>query len=126
MEWAKDALCRGKHYDLWYPPMDASSPNEYYTVGKLACHRCPVWKECLDAANANEETWGMWGGLTPQERKGTVKLQHYTVESFRKGCRCPQCREASVRIPNRADLSQLPKQGEAFNIKALLYALIEE
>jgi hypothetical protein len=124
MEWMRDALCRHKNADLWYPPLDAPSPNEYYTIAKLACHRCPVWESCLAAGQT--ETWGMWGGLTPQERRGTVKLQHNTVESFRKGCRCPQCREASVRIPNRADLTQLPAQGQEFSIKSLLYALIEE
>lgn len=123
MEWMREALCRHKNADLWYPPLESSTPNDYYAVAKLACHRCPVWKECMQLGTS--ETWGMWGGLTPQERRGTVKLQCGTVESYRKGCRCPQCREANVRIPNRADLSLLPAQGEQFDVKALLYTLIE-
>ena len=122
MDWMRDALCRHKNADLWYPPLESSTPNDYYAVAKLACHRCPVWEKCLDLGKS--ETWGMWGGMTPQERRGTVKLQCGTVEAYRKGCRCPQCREANVRIPNRADLSLLPKQGESFDVKALLFTLI--
>jgi WhiB family redox-sensing transcriptional regulator len=123
MDWMRDALCRRKNADLWYPPLESSSPNEYYTLAKLACHRCPVWSECLELGKS--ETWGMWGGLTPQERRGTVKLQCGTVEAYRKGCRCAPCREANVRIANRADLSLLPDQGAEFDVKSLLFTLIE-
>lgn len=117
-----DALCRHKNADLWYPPMESNSPNDYFAIGKLACHRCPVWEQCLDLGYG--ETWGMWGGLTPHERKGILKLHCGTVEMYRKGCQCAECREAGNRVPNTADLSLLPNQGEAFDAKALLFQLI--
>ncbi len=32
------------------------------------CAGCPVRSECLDAALANDERYGVWGGLTDGER----------------------------------------------------------
>jgi hypothetical protein len=71
-----------------------------------------------------EETWGMWGGLTPQERRGTVKLQHGTLESYRKGCRCTSCIDESIAAMDYIMPIVLPSRGETFDVKSLLYALI--
>lgn len=35
---------------------------------KRLCSFCPVREECRDYAIANDETDGIWGGLTPDER----------------------------------------------------------
>ena len=65
-EWIFKGLCKNRHIDIWYPPLDTDNPDKYYGVAREVCRRCPVWKECLDAGTT--ETWGMWGGLTPLER----------------------------------------------------------
>lgn len=126
MEWAESALCRGLHPDLWYAPMDAPSPNDYYAVGKLVCHQCPVWEECLEYSKTSErgkqESWGMWGGLTPQERRGVTKLVHGTVEGYRRGCGCDTCRCSEVQTT--VDLTKIPKKLEKFDVSTLLYELI--
>ena len=121
MEWLSDASCRSMHAHFWYPPLESPTPNNYYTVGKMVCFRCPVWKDCLDASTKNAETWGMWGGLTPQERKGTAKVPHGTPEKYRLGCWCADCREASVRIHNKVDLSVIPRVGEDFDISEVIF-----
>jgi WhiB family redox-sensing transcriptional regulator len=36
---------------------------------KAVCASCPVRAECLDAAIANGERYGVWGGLTDTERE---------------------------------------------------------
>lgn len=123
MEWLADALCKGMHAHLWYPPLESPTPGNYYTVGKAVCFRCPVWRECLAEATKNEEVWGMWGGLTPQERKGTARVAHGTPEKFRLGCTCKDCRHASVRIHNRVDMDKLPKSSEEFDISELIFVL---
>jgi WhiB family redox-sensing transcriptional regulator len=33
------------------------------------CRRCPVRVECLDEALANDEQFGIWGGLNLRERR---------------------------------------------------------
>lgn len=123
MEWLADSACKGMHAHLWYPPLESPTPGNYYTVGKMVCFRCPVWEECLGASKKNSETWGMWGGLTPQERKGTARVPHGTPEKFRLGCVCKECREASVTTHNRVDLNKLPRSGEDFDISELIFVL---
>lgn len=126
MEWLRDALCHGMHSHIWYPPMEALNHHNYYAVGKMVCFRCPVWKECLTEATYNGETWGMWGGLTPQERKGTARVMHGTIERYRLGCICRECEKASRRFTNNADLNKIPRHGEDFDIQELIFVLSDE
>lgn len=118
-DWVQDSLCRHKSADIWYPPMDASNPNDYYAVGKLVCFNCPTWKECSKAGK--NEVWGMWGGLTPQERKGTIKVNHGTREMYRLGCTCVSCSLAEIEIPKAVPLGKIPNMGVPFDPKSLLY-----
>jgi len=37
-------------------------------AAKDNCRACPVLVECLEAALKRGESWGIWGGLTPDER----------------------------------------------------------
>lgn len=58
------ALCSQMDPELWFP-----QPWEDETPAKLICGRCPVREACLaHALNANEE-YGVWGGLSPEERR---------------------------------------------------------
>jgi len=36
---------------------------------KLVCASCPVRDQCLDHAIAVDERYGVWGGLTHDERR---------------------------------------------------------
>lgn len=69
--WADDALCVGLHSEMWYPPLfkeERTAPEaQYYDLGKLVCEHCSVREEC--ARRGADEEFGMWGGLTPKERR---------------------------------------------------------
>lgn len=114
-DWMEHALCRRKKNDFWYPPLEAKIPDQYYAIGREICHRCPVWKDCLDAGL--DEKWGMWGGLTPQERLPlvdlTTKKQNYKPHGswirYRQGCMCSDCAEAHEKKQNTINMSVLPK-----------------
>lgn len=67
----------------------------------------------------------MWGGLTPQERKGTVRPQHGSIEMFRLGCGCAECAEASTKDLPKLDIERIPTPAEKVEAKSLLYGLIE-
>ncbi|WP_422748916.1 WhiB family transcriptional regulator [Mycobacterium sp. WMMD1722] len=43
--------------DLWF----AESPVDLERA-KALCVDCPIRRECLDAALARQEPWGVWGG----------------------------------------------------------------
>jgi len=53
-------------------PEDSVWPSErklMVAAAKAACNRCPLQNMCADyGINTNEE-WGIWGGLTPEDRK---------------------------------------------------------
>ena len=51
---------------IWEAFGDTSS---YYDEAREICMACPIRLECLAHALANKERFGMWGGLTPIERR---------------------------------------------------------
>ncbi len=70
MEWADQALCKGKHLDLWYPPHkeERTAPeSHYHEIAKMVCERCPVKEQCH--AQGELEEHGVWAGWTAKERK---------------------------------------------------------
>lgn len=66
------------------------------------CATCPVVQQCQQYAIANEEEFGVWGGLTPEQRRANIthvvkRAAHVscgTPSGYVKGCRCDACREA--------------------------------
>jgi hypothetical protein len=121
MDWLEDAPCKGLHQDIFFPPVEETNQNVYYRVGKLVCNSCPVWEDCFEYGR--EENWGLWGGLTPQERRGTAKIAHGSLEMYRSGCRCPKCRESSVTVRKKVTHGVLPAQGQHFDIESLVFKL---
>ena len=87
-EWIVEAPCSGKAQFMWYPSMEAKDPNLWYEMGRMVCATCPVWEACL--ASGSDERWGMWGGLTPKERKKPSE-SHGKWTDYRRGCRCGRC-----------------------------------
>jgi hypothetical protein len=63
-EWMADALCAGIGPDPFFPE-DTGEAAE----GKRICRKCPVQSECLDYALANNEQYGIWGGMSLKERR---------------------------------------------------------
>jgi Transcription factor WhiB len=48
--------------DVWWSPADAP-------MASSVCRSCPVAAECLAYALAADERFGVWGGMTPEERR---------------------------------------------------------
>jgi WhiB family redox-sensing transcriptional regulator len=42
-------------------------------VAKRICASCAVREECLEAALARHESYGIWGGLNEFERRGLLR-----------------------------------------------------
>lgn len=77
-----------------------------------------MWDVCLE--DGMDETWGMWGGLTPNERKAindpnSAHLQpHGTIPRFRQGCNCDACQDAAYAPLNPIDTLFIPDSDEDF------------
>jgi WhiB family transcriptional regulator, redox-sensing transcriptional regulator len=63
-DWAERALCAQTDPEAFFPEK-GGSPNE----AKRICSRCDVKAECLEYALANDERFGVWGGLSERERR---------------------------------------------------------
>jgi hypothetical protein len=68
--WAERAACRGEDPELFFPPEEERGRYAAFreTLAKWICLGCPVLGECTTYALANDERYGVWGGLTPAER----------------------------------------------------------
>lgn len=63
LAWQDQALCAQVGGDAWFPDMGESNAE-----AKRVCRACPVRGECLEYALANGEQWGVWGGMSEQQR----------------------------------------------------------
>jgi len=118
--WVTKAQCRGLHGDLWFPPIDHENQQLYYDIAVTVCASCPVWRDCLKAGE--KEVYGMWGGLTPQEKLSYVHktdkhlARHGTVARFRQGCSCSDCVSNHGKLFNKKlNKSLYPKVGKGLN-----------
>ena len=62
--WFDSAACLQADPDAFYPEKGGSS-----RAAKRVCHTCPVQAECLSYALANDERFGIWGGMSERERR---------------------------------------------------------
>ena len=73
-DWQLVAACRGVDSSLFFHPEGergaARSARE--ASAKEVCMRCPVRAECATHALAVREPYGVWGGLTEDEREAMM------------------------------------------------------
>ncbi len=62
--WYKRAACLGADADAFFPEKGGTT-----RAAKRICAPCTVQTECLAYALANDERFGVWGGLTERERR---------------------------------------------------------
>lgn len=70
--WTEHALCRGADPDLFFPTRHSDSDSEG-AAAKAVCAECPVAVDCLEYALANNEKYGIWGGMTVRERASFLR-----------------------------------------------------
>jgi WhiB family transcriptional regulator, redox-sensing transcriptional regulator len=73
VEWQNQGLCRSGLYDpnLWYP----DAPNSEWKSGKAIsiCQTCPVLDKCRIWALTKHEVYGVWGGMSEDDRSAIWK-----------------------------------------------------
>lgn len=70
--WQKRGACRDAPRDLHNPVGREGSPkyDAQAQKAKSVCAACPVTDQCLTFAVEMGEREGIWGGMTPNERRG--------------------------------------------------------
>ena len=63
-QWQDRALCAQTDPEAFFPEKGGSTRE-----AKRICMGCEVRNKCLDYALANDERFGIWGGLSERERR---------------------------------------------------------
>ena len=76
--WRDDAVCRGFDISVFFPD---ESDTAAITHAKQICGTCPVQQDCLSYAVEHNQTDGIWGGSTRQERR---RLRRIWIREMRE------------------------------------------
>lgn len=76
-EWQYDGACRGTDPEIFFSPDAERGPRRRAreSAAKALCAVCPVVQQCLEHALAVREPYGVWGGLTINERDSILQAQ---------------------------------------------------
>ena len=64
LAWQSDSLCAQTDPEAFFPEKGGSTRD-----AKKICASCEVRPQCLQYALANDERFGIWGGLSERERR---------------------------------------------------------
>lgn len=69
-DWQLRARCRDADHELFFPGNERITTNSRRQVAeaKRLCRTCPVLAACRTYALHAGESYGIWGGMTTQER----------------------------------------------------------
>jgi WhiB family redox-sensing transcriptional regulator len=68
LSWQADAVCAQTDPEAFFPEKGGSTRD-----AKRICAGCDVKQQCLEYALANDERFGIWGGLSERERRKLKK-----------------------------------------------------
>ncbi len=69
-EWRERAACQSTLGAAHFP-----AEGRNYRAAKRICAECPVIATCLEFAMVNEEAYGVWGGMSPPDRRELAQLR---------------------------------------------------
>ena len=68
-EWRSHAACYGSNTNDFFPDETGFVGNSKVAKSKLVCYTCRVREDCLGFAISNNIKHGVWGGLSPSDRR---------------------------------------------------------
>ena len=74
-DWRPHAACQGEDLELFFGPDEGGHTPEQIAAAKAVCMWCPVRAECLAEALETRSDYGVWGGLTGDERLALRRQQ---------------------------------------------------
>ncbi len=107
-DWQLAATCRGLDVDAFYhPPRERNHQREQRIAqAKAICAQCPVITQCRQHALKAQEPYGIWGGLSEQERADLLG-----VYDLRYPARKPDTEESTASEPSPRAATPLPDHG---------------
>ena len=76
-EWQADAACRGMDSSGFFHPAEERNEarRRRIAAAKAICGQCPAKEACLEHALRVREPYGIWGGLSEDERASVLGLR---------------------------------------------------
>jgi len=73
--WQEESNCRDADSDLFFldPAMRGKEKHQKEREAKKICKGCPVIEQCLDHALNIPEFFGVWGGMTADQRNSILR-----------------------------------------------------
>jgi WhiB family transcriptional regulator, redox-sensing transcriptional regulator len=68
-DWREFAGCRSAEPELFFPVSAAGQSLAQADRAKAVCAGCTVRRECLQFALATRQGYGVWGGMSEEERR---------------------------------------------------------
>jgi WhiB family redox-sensing transcriptional regulator len=84
-EWQYDGACRDTDPEQFFlePNMRGLNKRNREVAAIKICNTCPVKQACLDHALSVPEIFGVWGGMTEEDRLEILKMKGFKVEYIR-------------------------------------------
>lgn len=110
-DWTTAAACLGMtsgDFDPWSPAdeLPRAERDRQTALARQLCSTCPVRLSCAVEALVHAIPDGLWGGLTPGDRRRVAlrhgfpvpgAARHGTRSAYVSGCRCDDCRRSHAR-----------------------------
>ena len=79
-EWQFEGACRGMDPEMFFHPDGERGPRRRNreNAAKAVCASCPVMQLCRDHALAIQEPYGIWGGLSEDDRAAILSRRGIT------------------------------------------------
>ena len=77
-------------------------------AAKAICARCPVRRECLDYAISEGDHYGVWGGMTDNQRDRIAQLRKKMPGTYGVALRCAGCGHDTVVVDGSWPYCSLP------------------
>ena len=114
----ESGACKDMDPGIFYPEKGESTKN-----AKQICHVCPVKNQCLEYALANNERYGIWGGVSERRRREIQKMRKQPPQASvpqrkaqRPGVRQRgrSLKEACVHGHSRSEHWRVDRSGRAY------------
>jgi WhiB family redox-sensing transcriptional regulator len=69
MDWRDKSACLTADPELFFPVGNTGPAVDQIDKAKAVCARCTVTEQCLQYALENGQDYGVWGGLSEDERR---------------------------------------------------------
>jgi WhiB family transcriptional regulator, redox-sensing transcriptional regulator len=76
--WRSAAACASADPEMFFPVSKAGKALEHAAEAKAICADCPVRSDCLAFALRTRQSYGIWGGMTEEERADSRRLSPAT------------------------------------------------